>query len=218
MKYLASSSGGSWIGSLLPYISDNKVNQFLGSYQPPSACDVKSMSELEDKSFAQAIALASIKASLAKNFFEDPVTLDHRDIWTSVVGDVFFKEFGLDNYDKMPLPDYLAGTPKKKALLSQLRLGVEISHVTRPFPIVCAAAAVGGHVKYAPLELTPLYHGIPSMVTIGDDPIIETKGLLGGCYVESHGFTSDVSSQQVKQFAKRVAKVITCLFIAASSS
>ncbi|MDX8398672.1 MAG: patatin-like phospholipase family protein [Gallionellaceae bacterium] len=198
-NYISAVSGGAWAS--VPYIflpsestssasEKNKSDKpFLGTYVPPSnLCDADLEKGIEG---SLATAMAEAKFSFfTNNFYFSYLKFKGDETYASYLGNIFLRPFKLK---KKLLDGYLTDreyfTLSEKTRSSQIaqnkKYGIELTtkdfytaHKNRPFLIVNSTLMAfhsGDENNFVPVEITPMYVGIPIKANLSQQYIYKQK-------------------------------------------
>lgn len=182
-RYLSTNSGGSWFNGAYSY-TQVPSQVFLGHYLPPSKLDLGALAAGNGPgSYGRAIQRASIVGKALGNAFANVLTADTDTkvgAWSVAVAEDFLAPFGVGNKESsVTALGTRAGVGQVLAKQHpDLPFMTACATPDKPFPIILGSVlAPESPTKYAPIEFTPLYGGVPAVMN-GTDP------LLGGGFVE----------------------------------
>lgn len=105
IKYLSSNSGSGWVVGPLCYFSGD-ISTFLGSYLPPDQCYRANLKQCDPENHSYAICRSKFIPTMLKEFSDGIIRrnqADYRGFWSQAVGKIFFKKYGLNFYDYLPV-------------------------------------------------------------------------------------------------------------------
>lgn len=188
IDYIAAVSGGSWTALPFTYLPGNVADErFLGRYVPPAALSVDNLLARPGQ-FGHAEVIGS-PPSVKWRLFWNLLKLQYSESYSRALGSKLLAPWGLNGAKFLTLD----GESRSRLIGLNSHLDERdfhvVEHVGRPFLIVggCVANYSLSPWKWGetygrrfPLELTPLYIGIPQRFNRSGKP----NARLGGLYVE----------------------------------
>ena len=169
LRYISSVSGASWIAGPLCYLrSHEQLTKFLGEYLYPDECTIANLitSVKSEDCFGSCLTDDAVLSNLIS--FENCIPgIDSRDLWSNLVGKLFFKKFGLNNsqsYPAMCKSDLSTHYRPYENPKFPIDYCLPMSQI--PFPIINADIQIDNIGGVLPIEFTPLYYGIPIQYNI----------------------------------------------------
>jgi hypothetical protein len=198
-RYISSNSGSSWVNGPLSY-SQSSLDEFLGKYLAPADCTLENLRHVDPACHSFTICGGGNLDTFLNEFRRGVITINDKDprgFWSQAIGKIFFRHYGLDNFDRLPIIS-------RHSLEPQIPLPRKCSpyDVNRsPFPIINGTALIRGHCMFAPIEFTPLYYGFPGCTEyrLNDN---HSHHVVGGYLIEPHGFTSEPTTSQSSEVKK----------------
>jgi hypothetical protein len=204
-RYISTNSGSSWLNGPLAYSKTN-ITEFLGKYLSPESCTKDNLKRIDPHGHAFFLShghnLQTFLRELKESLLHQDGN-DHRAFWSQAIGYIFFRSYGLNHYDRLPV---LLGSNQD---LIGSQTGYPEDDMTpydpnrSPFPILNGCVVVQGNQVSAPLEFTPLYYGIPGYFEYngkaherGPRQGHEQQYPVGGYLIEPYGFSSTPSKEQ----------------------
>jgi hypothetical protein len=185
-RYISSNSGSSWVNGPFSY-SQAPLEEFLGEYICPKLCTLENLRQVDPCSHSFTICGGGNLDTFLNEFRHGVTTINDKDtrgFWSQAIGKIFFRDYGLDNFDHLPIISRGSQLPRKCSLFDVNR---------SPFPIINGTVLVRGHRVFAPIEFTPLYYGFPGC---SEYHLNNSHHVVGGYLIEPHGFTSQPSTSQ----------------------
>jgi hypothetical protein len=187
-RYTSSNSGSSWVNGPLSYFQGD-IKGFLGEYLPPEECTISNLRRIDLNSHSYVLCCGGN----LKTFLKELRTIasvndkDPRGFWSLAVGKVFFHDYGLNNFDSLPV---LSNSLEDLQVQLPLPLNKFSSFDFQrglPFPIINGSAVVHGSCVFAPIEFTPMYYSFPGKFQFHHK---RKRFPIGGYLMEPFGFTS----------------------------
>jgi len=146
-----------------------KYSDFFDKYIKPEDLTIEKLNEINNDSYISILHNIKIIDDIFENFIENKFEKDkynEKDYWSDSISEVFFKKYGLDNYNLIPSLD---DNNKQK-----LRKNI-------PYPIINGSIFINDNTDIGQIEFTPLYYGIPSIIKYNDK-------IIGNNYCDPLGF------------------------------
>jgi hypothetical protein len=197
-RYISANSSSSCIVGPQAFYGDD-LTQLLGDYLPPERCDLLNLKKIGPNSQTYLVCRSQSLKTLYRGLVNGSVRrneADPRGLWSQAVGQIFFKHYGLNIFDHVPV---VSGSHQdsvhRKSGISTRKM--DFYDLTQyPFPIINACSIVRGEHMFAPVEFTPLYYGFPTTYkTQRGNAASETGGYL----IEPFGFLAHPSAATVQE-------------------
>lgn len=202
-RYISASSSSAWIIGPQAFCSDDFTALFE-EYLPPEKCDLFTLKKLIPNSQNYLICKSYRLEKVYQGLVDGTIRrneADPRDLWSQAVGQILFKPYGLNAYDHVPVffgshqesVRHNSGISTKK---------MDVANLSQyPFPIINGCTIVGGDKKFAPVEFTPLYYGLPTpSKCISSNGTCDTCGYL----IEPFGFLAHPSASAVQEVKDQI--------------
>lgn len=193
-RYLASSSGASWFNAVFSYQKSTSPESFLGQYLAPEQCTLESLKSLDHDSYAHVVS----DGESIRSFLTGSIGTGS---WAEVIGEAIMEPYGLSDKRSSCTAARTKGMvhtdTTSQACGNGIKMLTAMTRPNMPFPILTAAVVIDDAPMSYPIEFTPLYLGVPAMLS-------ETNPPLGG-YVEPFGLNSSI----IKAVDDCKAEVIT---------
>jgi hypothetical protein len=192
-RYISSNSGSSWVNGPLSYYQGD-IEGFLGEYLPPEECTISNLRRIDLNCHSYVICCGDN----LKTFLEEFQTIasmndkDPRGFWCQAVGKVFFHDYGLNNFDSLPVLSHCLEDYQSHLSFPINKFSTYDFHRS-PFPIINGSAVVRGSCVFAPIEFTPMYYSFPGKFQFHQK---RKRFPVGGYLIEPFGFTSSPRRSQ----------------------
>lgn len=205
-KYISANSSSAWIVGPQAYSSEN-ITQLLGEYLPPENCDLLNLKKIGPNSQTYVVCRSQTLEPLYKGLVNGSIRrneADPRGLWSQAIGQIFFKHYGLNVFDHIPV---ITGSHQDdvhhKSLISTSKMDI-YDYTEYPFPIINACSIVRGEHIFAPVEFTPLYYGFPTTSKSLSSTKEGTRFDTGGYLIEPFGFLAHPSVTTIQEVKNQI--------------
>jgi hypothetical protein len=214
-RYISANSSSAWIVGPQAYYADD-ITELLGEYLPPESCDLLSLKNIGPNSQTYLVCRSENLETLYKGLVNGSIRrneADSRGLWSQAIGKIFFKHYGLNMFDHIPV---ISGSHQHdvhhKSLISTRKMDFcDLNQY--PFPIINSCSLVHGENIFAPVEFTPLYFGFPtisqSLSSLQSTSHTQTQPRInnsetGGYLIEPFGFLAHPSVTTIQEVKDQI--------------
>lgn len=185
VQYISAVSGGSWASLPFIYHPNSESEKFLGKYLPPNELTLEYL-KAHNSELGKAITEARVFFSFWKSVF----TLKGDKIFASILNDIFLEPFDLNQKKFFTLNEATAKSITDDNNSNYLNSKQDLYYANHDKPFLIVGGTVQAKHKGTklvsksediyPLDITPLYIGIPTKT----EALARQKNKIGGGFIE----------------------------------